>query len=780
MKNSGFFTPKVRYPSQIASLDWPITNTSNAMTCNSWFCEYLASPNHIPRYPTCILLANTCTFFWIVLLACMISLNKLSARCTEPERVQNELVMLKNITIIAYVLVCFYLILSSSCRYFLKIRYQDKSDANRAKLAMCTPGLCMAQKRRILKTNFGIDMVVLIFETSIIILQFTLFHECSLDNECIIPCTLQAWIPALPFFIFTVLDVLLKTSFASSEFDYCIQSQQMEAHLHNKKLKGWLSNWFYLTEKRQQLSVAFCLIFVIFVIIEGFILVVVVSEYYLPLYIGWGVQLYAMGAVLLIIDGGVILLPWTVYTLMKDSSLNSKDGYNNILTRLIYSRNLPRRKAIPMLFITVVPFAFCASIKSYLGGPRTDYFISNTSYLVWVSLLFIWQLVLADMPVSMNMLLQTTGDGNFGLVMSRKHFVDELKHVQSHLRSTGNNCYDINVPTYLASQARVELCIVVSYRWSNEALYLKKNPEINPQPTVIKLTHTSCDGFDWTVCIIQQQLDALIEYLTGAKEPYVWMDQFSIPQVSTSSNMCYQHELRKQEVRNVLIPKMTGLYSCNSRVIALNNSSDVGLVEEDWYHNRLWCVQEYCFPSILDIVPKLDSNSATDGLLMNRRTEVSARWFANSSKKSKGGPGDRNKNQANTVNLVPSELESQSIEELESTECLDILLDWLEADAEVLDSKIKERVQIVGSIKYLEMVQTLGASDTNDTLSALAQPWFGIILTSVRSKEMIVNHIVRDALRNETQSVTLINNSNVNLARFSGSCSLDRMLSGQA
>jgi hypothetical protein len=72
---------------------------------------------------------------------------------------------------------------------------------------------------------------------------------------------------------------------------------------------------------------------------------------------------------------------------------------------------------------------------------------------------------------------------------------------------------------------------------------------------------------------------------------------------------------------------MTGLYSCNSRVIALNNSSDVGLLEGDWYQNRLWCVQEYCFPSILDIVPKLDASSSIDSLLINRRKEVNARWF---------------------------------------------------------------------------------------------------------------------------------------------------------
>jgi hypothetical protein len=118
--------------------------------------------------------------------------------------------------------------------------------------------------------------------------------------------------------------------------------------------------------------------------------------------------------------------------------------------------------------------------------------------------------------------------------------------------------------------------------------------------------------------MIQLHLNALVEYLATANEPYVWMDQFSIPQVSTCSDACDTYEEKKQKVRNVLAPKMTGLYSCNSRVIALN-ASDFGLLEGDWYQNRLWCVKEYCFPSILDIVPKLDASSSIDSLQQTER-----------------------------------------------------------------------------------------------------------------------------------------------------------------
>ncbi len=78
-------------------------------------------------------------------------------------------------------------------------------------------------------------------------------------------------------------------------------------------------------------------------------------------------------------------------------------------------------------------------------------------------------------------------------------------------------------------------------------------------------------------------------------------------------------------------------------------------------------------------------------------------------------------------------------------------------------------------------MRTLGASDTNDTLSALAQPWFGIILTTEPAKTILIKHIVRDALRNRpTEPIALIDNSGVSLSRFSGSCALDRMLSGCA
>jgi predicted PurR-regulated permease PerM len=72
--------------------------------------------------------------FWIALLACSIALNKLYARCTEKAWNADAALWLLYFTILAFIPIGLYLVISCGCRYFLKIRYQSKSDANRAKL----------------------------------------------------------------------------------------------------------------------------------------------------------------------------------------------------------------------------------------------------------------------------------------------------------------------------------------------------------------------------------------------------------------------------------------------------------------------------------------------------------------------------------------------------------------------------------------------------------------------------------------------------------------------
>ena len=48
-------------------------------------------------------------------------------------------------------------------RFFFRVQRETTKSANRAKLAMCTRGLLKAQKRRIRKTNFCIDIIVLVW-----------------------------------------------------------------------------------------------------------------------------------------------------------------------------------------------------------------------------------------------------------------------------------------------------------------------------------------------------------------------------------------------------------------------------------------------------------------------------------------------------------------------------------------------------------------------------------------------------------------------------------------
>jgi hypothetical protein len=480
-------------------------------------------------------------------------------------------------------------------------------------------------------------------------------------------------------------------------------------------------------------------------IIEGICFTMFVGQDNLEVGRAWGIQNFVFSAVLLALDGGIIFLPLSIKSFFRTSLQGSSQ--RSIFRNPLLLMNLPKRKAVALLFIINFAISFLLGLNSYLGGPRESYLIFNTSILAWIVLAFVCQLLMADMPMSVLDLLRLSSEENFGLVMSRKSLISELRKASEKIKSSQSpfmGDIELSILTFVASQARIELSLVISYRWSDETLYLKKNSSNSLAPSpAIRLKHSSCAGFDWTVVIMQSQLDALLKDLTSAKEPYVWMDQFSIPQVNSNANTHDLHETRKQEARAVLVPKMTGLYSCASRVAILNNSGDDQLMEEDWYQNRLWCMQEYCFASQASIHPLV--SSASELVLRERMNTVGSRWFGSSS----------------------------------NHECLDIILDWMESDPELLDSKVEERVQKIGSLEYLELVGKKVASNTNDTLSALAQPWFGVIMTSDITKAMFVRHVVADALRNGMQEIEVISNPPVDSlsSRFSGSMAVDRMLS---
>jgi hypothetical protein len=148
--------------------------------------DFLASPNHIAKYPVLVLLAQVSTFLWIAILLGSIKVNKSSTRCKDEKDNGERAAFLLTLALGFPLLV--YLVVSIICRYFRSIGNQTQFDANRAKLAICTPGLCRAQKKRIAKSNMVIDLIVGIFESGLIIGRFTFWNHCTDDNRCIIPC----------------------------------------------------------------------------------------------------------------------------------------------------------------------------------------------------------------------------------------------------------------------------------------------------------------------------------------------------------------------------------------------------------------------------------------------------------------------------------------------------------------------------------------------------------------------------------------------------------------
>jgi hypothetical protein len=57
-------------------------------------------------------------------------------------------------------------------------------------------------------------------------------------------------------------------------------------------------------------------------------------------------------------------------------------------------------------------------------------------------------------------------------------------------------------------------------------------------------------------------------------------------------------------------------------------AGDDQLMAEDWYQNRLWHMQEYCFPANISIHPLV--SSASEQVLRERMIKVGSRWFGSS------------------------------------------------------------------------------------------------------------------------------------------------------
>jgi hypothetical protein len=235
------------------------------------------------------------------------------------------------------------------------------------------------------------------------------------------------------------------------------------------------------------------------------------------------------------------------------------------------------------------------------------------------------------------------------------------------------------------------------------------------------------------------------------------MDQFSVPQACVNSE-AKDYENDKEKVRNVLIPRMTGLYSSAGRVLAFNNSGDTRLLERDWYQNRLWCLQEYCLPAALEIVSLSGRSACLNGIVQERRMALAGRWFGETHEIRAGqvadagwggGPGG-----------------------------LAILLDWV-VPQERFRAAVRERVKAIGCGEYLELVKSQAACDTNDTLSALAQPWFGVIMTAQSGRASLVRAMVDELLLSDVLEVTVVANMLVDEAVVptSGTMAIERMMS---
>ncbi len=180
----------------------------------------------------------------------------------------------------------------------------------------------------------------------------------------------------------------------------------------------------------------------------------------------------------------------------------------------------------------------------------------------------------------------------------------------------------------------------------------------------------------------------------------------------------------------------------------MNNSGDDLLFDSDWYQHRLWCLQEYCLPSRLTLTPIVDLSRYSDLNVLEERKEVQGRFFGSSG-------------------LI--------------TSC-EVILDWLPSCQENLKEKIQDRVRQVGCAGYIDLVARKHAADRNDTFSALAQPWFGIIMTSKNTKLCLAQALIDEALAgvSEHEEIALITNTTADGSTppVSGSMVVERMMSG--
>ena len=458
---------------------------------------HFSSPNYLPRYPAVVMVSMIfCLINVLLNLAVLVVYTMEVPRCTDDNKQSDDSWrMFHNALLYIQVVWCIilvvpYFIFIMSCRYIFKIRKQSKCDHNRAKLAFSVPGLCKAQKRRIEKSGFAVDAFVLLLATFCTITRFVIFDQCDLKIECSMPCRYQPYLPALPFYFACALGSVLKTCIMAPEYDYSPVSQEMEAYLLNQKSWNPFQWWVRSAEKCQAVVMPIWLAGTVIIVLL-MVYIEIQPSYDIAFEI-CGILEWTFGSLLLIIDGCIVRVLWAIMIRVSrvfQSTKSREKGprMSDVLSdskvvRVKVSkfrsplkmRSLPKRKAIMGLSLMV--WILCLTSMTGTDVDAHDIRTQITYIILFVCsvCLLVCIFLTSDREISVTDLLQMSANDNFGLVMSRIAMVKELQRIVSAGSSDirlPKKITDVNIPTFLASQARVELAVVVSYRWSDEKLY---------------------------------------------------------------------------------------------------------------------------------------------------------------------------------------------------------------------------------------------------------------------------------------------------------------------
>jgi hypothetical protein len=771
--------------------------------------RFLIRPHELLQVKNFVAACCALVIFEEILLIYSISLSAVRGRCF-----RDESIILKSPYWLLVVLVSFqmgFYFLHLISAIFFRFKDQNLAYQNRTRLALCTRGLSEAQKRRIHKTNFSMDIVMFCWTTFIFInFSVYMFYQAATcnylekesDSYQSTSCMRCESVVSMFFFSALagmIINFLSKVSLVSSEIDFTVQSQRIEAFLACSSSKSSLVRWYQNAEARHASAVPY-----ICGAVLGMVAVFAcwfLSDNRLPAGFTWNINVlarstWAMLAVCFLLsctDGSILrMIDRMRHILVYDRLARRRQ----MATRGIFSwpglTSLPRRKFVfALLSWSVMPLfaGFITAANGALG--KMYYFAIET--LIFNTLVFVIPMFLVrDRRMSINDLLDfSSGDDNYGLVLSRQHLVKALRDALETFKAAsfkkGTEPIKVNIPSFLASQARVELSVAVSYRWTDEYLYKKKDNRSSTwerdseliesdAPIVLYLSNHLCLGFDWNVKLTISQVNMLVDGLSDAPEDYVWMDQFCIPQKNNTGSVkekkdfmehelkkssveekkdFMEHELKKSSVRGKLVSRMTGLYACAGRVLVLNNSGDDKLLEIDWYQYRLWCLQEYGFAWNLTVASLSDEYTKQ---VLDRRDLFQKRWFGSShTRRHSRGKVDH------------------------ADDSSEIILDWMHiSDKENLKAMINARVRSTDCHQYMGLVSQLSASDSNDTFSALAQPWFGIVMTSEESRKILAQAITAKSLSEpgvEDFNVIINMNADKQFALCRGSMRTERMLS---